>query len=191
VFQWRRDKESIEGEARLDGIYVIRTSESVQAMSAADTVRHYKGLSQVERAFRCLKGVDLSVRPIRHFTEDHVRAHIFLCMLAYYVEWHMRSALAPLLFDDEELPHLRTTRDPVAPAKLSASARNKKATRMTQDGYPVHSFQTLLAELATRCRNRCQVQSDSDAQSFSQFTEYSALQKRAMQLLGLLPVRKS
>jgi transposase len=191
LFQWRRDEESIEREARLDGIYVIRTSESVQAMSAEDTVRHYKGLSQVEQAFRCLKGVDLMVRPIRHFTEDHVKAHIFLCMLAYYVEWHMREALAPLLFDDEELQELRTTRDPVNPAKPSASARKKKTRRTTEDGYPVHSFQTLLAELATRCRNRCRVKSQPDAPVFPQLTEYSPLQDKALQLLGLLPVQRN
>jgi transposase len=191
LFQCRRDEESIEREARLDGIYVIRTSESAKQMSAEDTVRHYKGLSQVERAFRCLKGVDLMVRPIRHFTEDHVKAHIFLCMLAYYVEWHMREALAPLLFDDEELQELRTTRDPVNPAKPSASARKKKTRRTTEDGYPVHSFQTLLAELATRCRNRCRVKSQPDAPVFPQLTEYSPLQDKALQLLGLLPVQRN
>jgi len=191
LFQWRRDEESIEREAQLDGIYVIRTNESVQAMSAEDTVRHYKGLSQVERAFRCLKGVDLMVRPIRHFTEDHVRAHIFLCMLAYYVEWHIREALAPLLFDDEELQQLRTTRDPVTPAKPSASARKKKTRRATEEGYPVHSFQTLLAELATRCRNRCRARLQPDAPAFYQLTECSPLQEKAMQLLGLLPVQRN
>ncbi len=191
LFQCRRNEESIEREMRLDGIYVVRTSESAEEMSAADTVRQYKGLSQVERAFRCLKGVDLLVRLIRHFTSDHVRAHIFLCMLAYYVEWHMREALAPLLFDDEHLQELRVTRDPVAPAQPSESARKKKTRRTTEDGLPIHSFQSLLAELATRCRNRCRVQSQPDALTFVQHTEYSPLQERAMQLLGLLPVQKT
>lgn len=103
-FQWARCEEAIEQEAKLDGIYVIRTSEPKERLTAEDTVRTYKNLSQVERAFRTLKGIDLLVRPIRHRTEDRVPAHIFLCMLAYYVEWHMRRALAPILFEDEELP---------------------------------------------------------------------------------------
>jgi hypothetical protein len=191
LFQCRRNEESIEREMRLDGIYVVRTSEPAAEMSAADTVRQYKSLSEVERAFRCLKGVDLLVRPIRHFTADHVRAHIFLCMLAYYVEWHMREALAPLLFDDEHLQELRLTRDPVAPAQPSESARKKKARRTTEDGLPIHSFQSLLAELATRCRHRCRIQSQPDAPTFVQHTEYSPFQERAMQLLGLLPGQKT
>ena len=102
-FSWKRDEESIAREAALDGVYVIRTSESEENLSAADTVRTYKSLAQVERLFRTLKGIDLRIRPIRHRTEDHVRAHILLCTLAYYIEWHMRRALAPLLFNDEEL----------------------------------------------------------------------------------------
>ena len=124
---WSRLEESIRREAELDGIYVVRTSEPAERLSAADAVRGYKGLAQVERAFRCLKGLDLRVRPIFHRTEEHVRAHIFLCMLAYYVEWHLRQAWTELLFEDEELPAARRVRDPVAPAKDSASAKRKSS----------------------------------------------------------------
>jgi transposase len=184
-FQWSRREQTIEQEAKLDGIYVIRTSESVERLSAADTVRSYKSLAQVERAFRTLKGMDLRIRPIHHRTEDHVRAHIFLCMLAFYVEWHMRQALAPLLFEDEELAQNRTRRDPVAPAQASDSAKTKKADRVTPDGFPVHSFDTLLRELATRCRNTCRIPSDPSGTTFQQLTEATPLQARAFQLLGM------
>lgn len=184
-FQWSRREQTIEQEAKLDGIYVIRTSESEERLSAADTVRSYKSLAQVERAFRTLKGMDLRIRPIHHRTEDHVRAHIFLCMLAFYVEWHMRQALAPLLFEDEELAQNRTRRDPVAPAQASDSAKTKKADRVTPDGFPVHSFDTLLRELATRCRNTCRIPSDPSGTTFQQLTEATPLQAGAFQLLGL------
>jgi len=184
-FQWSRREQTIEQEAKLDGIYVIRTSESEERLSAADTVRSYKSLAQVERAFRTLKGMDLRIRPIHHRTEDHVRAHIFLCMLAFYVEWHMRQALAPLLFEDEELAQNRTRRDPVAPAQASDSVKTKKADRVTPDGFPVHSFDTLLRELATRCRNTCRIPSDPSGTTFQQLTEATPLQARAFQLLGL------
>jgi hypothetical protein len=193
-FEWRRDEKSIVAEEALDGIYVIRTSEPAERLSAEDTVRGYKGLSHVERAFRTLKGLDLCIRPIRHRTEDHVRAHIFLCMLAYYVEWHMRKALAPLLFDDEELHEARKTRDPVKPARPSASARRKKTTLRTADGFRVHSFRTLLKELGTRCRNTCRFPAAASARgsaeielSFHRLTEPTALQARAFELLSLLP----
>jgi transposase len=185
VFEWSRREESIDREAALDGIYIVRTSEPKNRLSAADTVRRYKSLAQVERAFRTLKGIDLRVRPIFHRTEDHVRAHIFLCMLAYYVEWHMRQALAPLLFDDEELNKLRWRRDPVAPAKTSPSAQRKKVARVTADGLPVQSFDTLLAHLATRCRNTCRIQGTAGDATFQQLTEATPLQARAFQLLRL------
>ncbi len=120
---WSRRVETIEQEAKLDGIYVIRTSEPAERLSAADTVRGYKSLAQVERAFRSLKGLDLLIRPIRHRTEERVPAHVFLCMLAYYVEWHLRRVWAPLLFEDEELPKERQRRDPVLPARSSESAQ--------------------------------------------------------------------
>ncbi|WP_321471366.1 hypothetical protein [uncultured Paludibaculum sp.] len=129
--------------------------------------------------------MDLRIRPIHHRTEDHVRAHILLCMLAFYVEWHMRRDLAPLLFQDEELSRDRTRRDPVAPAECSASAQRKKLERVTADGFPVHSFETLLRELATRCRNTCRIPSDPSATTFQQLTEPTALQARALRLLGL------
>lgn len=185
AFSFSRKEESIRRESDLDGIYVIRTSEPAERISAEDTVRSYKRLEQVETAFRCMKGIDLLVRPIHHRTEDHVRAHIFLCMLAYYVEYHMRKALAPLLFEDQELDEMRKTRDPVKPAKPSALAKRKKTTRLTPDGFEIHSFQTLLAELATRSRNRCRVKSDQAGPRFYELTEPTSLQKRAFQLLGL------
>jgi transposase len=185
VFTWLRSTESIVQETELDGIYVVRTSEPQEQFSAQDTVRHYKSLSQVERGFRCLKGIDLRVRPIHHRAEDRVRAHLFLCMLAYYVEWQMRSALAPLLFADEELDHDRKTRDPVAPAAASSSAKKKKVDRVNHEGLPVHSFDTLLQALATRSRHRCQLRSDKSAATFSQVTKPTPLQSRAFELLRL------
>ncbi len=189
LFQWQRKAESIEREAKLDGIYVIRTSEPKARVSAEDTVRHYKSLSHVERAFRCLKGMDIMIRPIRHATEDHVRAHVFLCMLAYYVQWHMRKALAPALFDDEELDKQRMRRDAVAPAEPSESAKKKKKTLLTDDGYPVHSFDTLLEELGTRCRNRCRINLGGNGHVYYENTEFTPFQKRVFQLLDLFPVK--
>jgi transposase len=188
AFSFTRKKESIGREKELDGIYVIRTSESAERISAEDVVRSYKKLEQLERAIRCMKGVDLLVRPIYHRTEDHVRAHIFVCVLAYYVEWHMRKALAPLLFDDEDLDEHRKRRDPVKSPKPSASAKRKKTIHLTADGLEIHSFQTLLAELATRCRNWCRTKSDQTGPRFYQLTEPSPLQKRAFELLELYPV---
>jgi len=185
TFKWERDEQSIAAESRLDGIYVIRTSETAERLSAEDTVRSYKKLAQVERGFRCLKGIDIRVRPIYHREDPRVRAHIFLCMLAYYVEWHMRQALAPLLFDDEELAENLPRRDPVAPAQPSMSARRKKATRQTPEGLPVHSFDTLLQELATLCRNRCRIKSGPSQQTFTQDTQPTDLQTEAFKLLGL------
>ncbi len=185
VFGWTRREESIRRESQLDGVYVVRTSESQRRCSAPDTVRRYKSLAQVERAFRSLKGMELRIRPIHHHTEDHVRAHILLCMLAFYVEWHMRRDLAPLLFQDEELSQDRTRRDPVAPAECSASAQAKKMHRVTAAGFPVHSFDTLLRELATRCRNTCRIPAEPSAATFQQLTQPTPLQARAFQLLGL------
>jgi len=188
AFAYARREQQIEREAQLDGIYVIRTSEPQSRLSAADTVRSYKLLAQVEHAFRCLKGIDILVRPIRHRDEQRVKAHLFLCMLAYYVEWHVRKALASLLFDDEQLDEDRKTRDPVAPAKPSAQAKKKKLVRVTADGLPIHSFETLLADLATRCRNRCRIKSDPNGTPFTHLTEPTPLQQRVFELLELLPV---
>jgi transposase len=185
LFRWERDKASIEQEAALDGIYVIRTSEPKKRLSAPDTVRSYKNLAQVERGFRCLKGIDIRVRPIYHSTDPRIRAHVFLCFLAYYVEWHMREALGSLLFDDEGLAADRWTRDPIAQAEPSDSARRKKTERTTSDGFPVHSFDTLLEELGTLCRNRCRIQADPSGTTFTQDTQPTELQSRVLELLRL------
>ena len=188
TFEWMRRAEAIKQEARLDGIYVIRTSEPKEKLSSEDTVRTYKSLSQVERAFRCLKGIDLLVRPIRHRSEDRVPAHIFLCMLAYYVEWHMRRALAPILFEDEELERDRKRRDPILPAKPSESVKMKKWTHTTPDGLPVHDFTSLISDLASRSRVTYKLESKDIDLTFEQVPEPTPLQRRAYELLGLLPV---
>src|SRR5580692_9488584 len=154
-FHYQRKTANIEREENLDGIYVIRTSVKKEVLSSQQVVASYKSLSGVERAFRSLKTVDLQVRPIHHRLPERVRAHILLCMLAYYVEWHMRQAWEPLLFEDEGLTEDRPRRDPVAPAKPSESAKLKKKARTTAGGLPVQSFRTLMAHLGTRCRNRC------------------------------------
>ena len=183
VFTWSRNDEGIRQEENLDGIYIIRTSEPADRISAADVVRTYKLLAQVEQAFRCMKGIDIRVRPIFHRTEDHVRAHFFLCMLAYYVEWHMRRALAPLLFQDQNVPMDRQVRDPVAKPEASASAKAKKSRKMTPDGLPVHSFQTLLGHLATMTRITMQI-GDTDA-TYDQYSQPTPVQQKAFELLDL------
>ena len=190
IFTFARKIEAIQNEENLDGMYVIRTNESSERLSADQAVRNYKSLAQVERAFRCLKGVDLMLRPIYLRNEDHVRAHIFLCMLAYYVEWHMLQSLTPLLFSDEELTRDRTTRDPVLPAKPSNSAVEKRASHTTPDGLEVESFKTLLKAMETRTRNICMVKSDQAAESdpnstFVQISNPTPLQARVLELLGL------
>lgn len=182
---WARKADAITNEERLDGIYVIRTSEPAGRLTAADGVRSYKRLALVEQAFRTLKGVDLLVRPIHHRTADRVRAHILLCLLAYYVEWHLRQAWEPLLFEDEELAVDRRHRDPVAPARPSESARRKKKTHMTPAGLPVHSFRTLMAHLGTRSRNTCIVSADPNHTPFHQVTEADALQAEALRLIRM------
>ena len=188
-FSYARRSDAIEREAELDGIYVIRTSESKPSLSAEDAVRSYKNLAQVERVFRTFKGLDIRIRPIHHRTEDRVRAHIFICLLAYYVEWHLRQVLAPLLFDDETLASDRKQRDPVAPAEPSAAAKNKKVARVTKNGLPIHSFKTLMAEMGTRCRHRCRVKSDPQCPPIFQDTDPTPLQTRALELIRLLPVQ--
>jgi transposase len=180
---WARKEDAIKNEELLDGIYVIRTSEPAERLTAADGVRSYKRLALVEQAFRCLKGIDLLVRPIHHRTADRVRAHILLCLLAYYVEWHLRQAWEPLLFEDEELAEERRHRDPVAPAQASKSARLKKKTRASSGGLPIQSFRTLLAHLGTRCRNTCVVTADHSQTTFRQVTEADALQAEALRLI--------
>jgi transposase len=189
ILKWERRQEAIEQESKLDGTYVIRTSESKKQLPPEDTVRTYKSLSQVEQAFRSMKGIDLLVRPISHRTEDRVPAHIFLCMLAYYIKWHMRRALAPILFEDEDLPKNRKHRDPVLPAKPSAAAKAKRSMHRTEDGLEVHSFETLMAELASRGRSSYRIKSDPLGPSFKQLSEPTPVQARAFELLGLFPVK--
>jgi len=179
----RRD-EAIEAEAALDGIYVLRTSVASERLEGVDVVRAYKRLSRVERAFRGFKAVDLQVRPIHHHTEDRVRAHIFLCLLAYYVQWHLERAWAPLLFRDEERPELD---DPVAPAVRSDAALAKAHTQRLPDGTPVHSFGTLLSELATLTRNRVVPVGAPDEAAFEITAISTPLQARALALLDLTP----
>jgi len=187
LLRFERNEESIARETQTDGFYIVRTSESADTLSAEDTVRTYKSLGQVEQAFRCMKSVDLRVRPIRHRNEAHVRAHIFLCMLAYYVEWNMRKALSPILFQDDELDADRWSRDPVAKAEPSQSAREKKRSKQTGDGWPVHSLRTLLSELATRCKNTCRAGEGKNALHFQQLTEATPFQQHVFGLLELNP----
>lgn len=192
--EWSRKSESIERERQLDGIYIVRTCESEHSLSSADAVRQYKNLSRVERLFRTCKGVDILIRPIRHRAERRVRAHIFLCMLAYYLEWHLRQALAPLLYHDQELDSLRAKRDPVAKAEPSPSARRKKKEKTTAEGLPLHSFPDLLQALGTLCRNRCVFDSGGHQSSLIKLTEPNRLQRRAFQLLEIkepYPVRST
>jgi hypothetical protein len=180
-----RDEAAIAAEARLDGIYVLRTSVPAASLDAAATVRAYKSLADVERLFRSVKTVDLEIRPVYHWAEDRVRAHVFLCMLAYYVEWHMRRALAPALFDDHDRAQAEAERaSPVAKAKPSRAARRKTASKRTDDGLPVHSFRSLLADLATLTRNRVRF---GDADTFTLLATPTAPQLRAFELLGLKP----
>lgn len=185
VFTWKRREASIAEEKSLDGIYVIRTSEPKKRLSAGDAVRGYKRLAEVEQAFRSLKSADLRVRPIYHRVPHRVRAHMLICLLAYYVQWHLKRAWAPLLFEDEDLPADRRLRDPVAPAEPSPSVGEKKKTRRTEDDLPVHSFRTLLRALGERCRNTCVLASEPSAPPFHQTTELNPLQARAVQLLDL------
>jgi len=186
-FSFEIDTEKVNAEAALDGIYVIRTSLGKE-LSAADTVRHYKALSQVERAFRSIKTMDLEVRPIRHYQEQRVRTHLFLCMLAYYVKWHMMEAWRPLLFADEE-QQAKQTRDPVAPAKRSAAAEEKAKSKQLPDGSPAHSFQTLLRNLASIVRSTCRSKdADAGTPTFIIDTQLTPNQKKAFQLLKEIKV---
>ena len=176
--------ESIAAEAALDGLYIIRTSVKAARMDAPTCVRTYKSLSEVERAFRSIKTMDLKVRPIHHHLEGRVRAHIFLCMLAYYVEWHMRQAWRELMFADEDQA-AKAVRDPVAPAKRSEAAMKKVCSRTLEDGTPTHSFQTLLRELEMIVRNTCRTpKSANDAPTFQITTTPSDKQKRALELIA-------
>ena len=188
AFSYQRKHDSIKAEAALDGIYIIRTSVPAAQMDAPQCVRNYKALANVERAFRSLKTVDLKVRPIHHRTADRVRAHIFLCMLAYYVEWHMREAWRERMFADTE-QHAKATRDPVAPAQRSKAALTKVARHTLDDGTPAHSFATLIAELATIVRNTCRTpQAAENTPVFDVVTSPNSKQKRAIELLQQIKV---
>jgi transposase len=182
-FSFRILDQEVAAEAGLDGIYVIRTSVPQKRLGAADTVRNYKMLSTVERAFRTIKTVDLKVRPIHHRLEDRVRAHIFLCVLAYYVEWHMREAWRSVLFADEDQA-AKAFRDPVAPARRSAKADRKAETRKLEDGTAAHSFRTLMQDLAGIVRNTCRAPgADANAPTFTITTTPSPKQRTALDLL--------
>ena len=186
-FHYERRTEAIIREAQLHGFYMLRTSEPADRLPTAAVVRRYKDLTRVERAFRSLKTVDLHIRPIRHRTETRVRAHLFLCLLAYYVHWHLRQALAPLLFDDEDLEAERARRDPVLAAQPSASAKRKKRKRRTEDGFPLQSLETLMAHLGTRARHQCRLPSEPDAPCVQRLTEPTPLQQRAFELIRMFP----
>ena len=184
-FSYKRKDQQIKTEAALDGFYVIRTSVAAELITPEDTVSTYKKLSVVERAFRCMKTVDLKVRPIFHRLEERVRSHIFLCMLAYYVEWEMRRLLAPVLFDDEDYELAeQQRRSVVAPAKRSEKAERKASSKHTHDGMPVHSFRTLLKDLATITKNQIQP-NIPDSPTFEQITQPTRAQKKALDLLSV------
>jgi len=184
---WVRKEEAIAREKALDGIYIVRTSEPAETLSMPDVVRAYKRLGNVEKAFRTFKGIDLRVRPIHHRLEDRVRAHLFLCMLAYYIEWHMRIALAPLLYVDEDLEPTRTTRDPVARAEPSARSQAKRDTKTAEDGWPVRRWDGLLQTLATITENTCRIGEEKLAVHFPRVTESTDYQKRVSALLEKVP----
>jgi hypothetical protein len=184
-FRAARDEAAIAQEAALDGVYILRTNLVAARLPTAEVVRSYKRLATIERAFRSLKTVDLKVRPIHHRAADRVRAHVFLCLLAYYVEWHMRRALAPMLFDDDDPAASEAERrSVVAPAQRSPRAKAKAATKRTADGEPVHSFQSLLRHLRTIVKDRVRLKSDA-AIEFDKITTPTPLQQRALDLLGV------
>lgn len=187
-FAFRVREAQVAAEAALDGIYVLRTPLERKHMDAAQVVRSYKSLAEVERAFRCLKTVDLNIRPIHHRLADRVRAHILLCMLAYYVEWHMREAWRALLFADEDI-EAKSRRDPVAPAKRSEAAEHKALTHTLSDGSPAHSFRTLIEELSSIVRNTCRTpNAPEDRPTFTITTRPNPTQQRALQLLETIRV---
>jgi len=183
-FSYHRDQDSITGEAALDGIYVLRTTVTDGDLDSGEVVASYKSLAQVERAFRAFN-TDLDIRPIRHHTEERVRTHVFLRMLSYYITWHMHDRLAPLLFTDDDKPAAQATRrSPVAPAARSPRALAKAAAKRTPGDLPVHSFQTLLADLATICLNQIQP-ADPALPAFRLVTTPTPLQRQALDLLGV------
>jgi len=185
VFSFTRKTDAIAAEAATDGLYVVRTSLAEATLGDADTVRSYKSLSLVERAFRCIKTVDLHVRPVYHWLADRVRAHVFLCMLAYYLEWHMRQRLAPMLFDDTDKEAAEALRrSVVAQAQRSPAAVSKQTTGSTPDGLPVHSFRSLLADLATVARNTLTT-AITPLHPLTVLTKPTTIQQKAFDLLGV------
>ena len=185
--RWSRKQDKINAEAQLDGIYVIRTSLQSSALGAPEAVEAYKSLAHVERAFRSLKTAQLAVRPIFVYSEDHVRGHILLCLLAYYVEWHLRRRLAPLLFEEEDRAGVRALwQSPVEKAQVSASTKAKAASKQTPEGLPVHSFQTLLADLGTLTLNEVTLP-DAPQHPFPMVAKPTPLQAKAFDLLGVDP----
>jgi transposase len=185
TFRFARKTAEIAAEAATDGLYVVRTSLPEATLGDANTVRSYKSLARVERAFRCIKTVDLNVRPVYHWLEDRVRAHVLLCMLAYYLEWHMRQCLAPMLFDDADKEEAETLRSSVvAPAPRSKAAVRQQTTGVTPDGLPVHSFRTLLADLATMARNTI-ITAINPHYPLTVMTRPTPVQQKAFDLLGV------
>ncbi len=184
VLKWQRKQQAIEKETGLDGIYVIRTSESAKKLSAENVVRGYKRLADVEQAFRSLKSLELLVRPIHHRLANRVKAHIFVCLLAYYVQWHLKRAWSALLFADEHLREHRAERDAVAPAQPAADVQAKKTDRQTDDGNELQSFRTLLNELGTQCRNSCEFGEGSSVIHITKVTDPTPFQTEAVRLLA-------
>jgi len=188
-FTYSRTPESIAREARLDGLYVIRTSLPAAAMASEETVRAYKDLAHVEQAFRSLKSIDLQIRPVHHWIEPRVRAHVFLCMLGYYVEWHLRDAWAPILFADHDRAAAQEQRvSPVAAAEISDAAKRKRGTRRSDDGLPVSGFRDLLDHLATMTLNVVASPHAPNA-AITLIAKPTNLQARALNLLGITPMR--
>jgi hypothetical protein len=184
-FTFARNDAAIAAEAGLDGVYVLRTSMPQAELDADATVRSYKALATVERAFRSCKTIDLEVRPIFHWNEQRVRAHVFLCLLAYHLEWHMRQALTTILFDDHDRAAAEAQRrSPVSKANVSPAARRKAARKRTDDGHPVHSFRSLLADLATVTRNTVRFGANLIATILATPTPF---QQHAFDLLGISP----
>ena len=184
-FHFTRKQDVIDAEAATDGLYVVRTSLETDRLDEATTVRSYKSLALVERAFRCLKSVDLQLRPVRHWLPERVRAHVFLCMLGYYLEWHLRQRLAPMLFHDTDRDATEAQRNgPVAKAERSPAAIAKQTTGVTPDGLPVHSFSSLLADLATLARNTVTT-AINPHRPFTLLTRPTPIQQKAFDLLGL------
>ena len=185
AFSYRLKEQSIAREAALDGIYVIRTSVPIDTLSAEQTIGGYKGLSRVERAFRSMKTTQIDLRPIYHYKDDRIRAHVLLCMLAYYVEWHMRRCLRPILFEDHDPEAAAAKRQSiVAKAQRSDAAVMKDRTRTTEDGLPVQSFRSLLKDLGTICRNTIQIRGVPEGR-FNEVTQPTELQSKAFALLGI------